>query len=68
MLLQSLKMLYLENQLPNLHGVFTKLKLKLYRNRNAKKQITTIFDFRLILLDRITYVHVVMLFFILAYK
>ena len=27
-ILQSLQMLYLANQLPNLHGVFTKLNLK----------------------------------------
>ena len=38
-------MLFLENQLPNLHGVFTKLKLKLYPNRKCQK--TNNKDFRL---------------------
>ena len=30
-------MLFLENQLPNLHGIFTKLKLKQYPNRRCQK-------------------------------
>ena len=39
LLLQSLKMLFLKlkNQLPNLHGVFTKLKLE-YSNRKCQKK------------------------------
>ena len=53
---QSFNCLYLWNQLPNLCGVFTKLKPKQYPKRKCQKKKKIIFfDFRLILLDRITY-------------
>ena len=52
---QSFNCLYLWNQLPNLCGVFTKLKRKQYPNRKCQKIKNNFFDFRLILLDRITY-------------
>ena len=48
-----LKMLFLKNKLPNLHGVITEFKLKYYPIQNAKK--TNMLDFRLILLDCITF-------------
>ena len=55
---QSTNRLYLWNQLPNLCGVFAKLKPKQYHNRKCqkkKKSKILFFDFRLILLDRIIY-------------
>ena len=55
---QSFNCLYLWNQLPNLSGVFTKLKPKQYPNRKCPKKPKIIFfDFRLILLDRITFLN-----------
>ena len=52
---QSFNCLYLWNQLPNLCGVFTKLKPQQYPNRKCQKnQKSYFFDFRLILLYRIT--------------
>ena len=53
---QSFNCLYLWNKLPNLCGVFTKLKPKQYANRKYQKPKITFFDFRLILLDHITYI------------
>ena len=52
---QSFNCLYLWNQLSNLCGVFTKLKPKQYPNRKCQKTKIIFFDFRLILLDSITY-------------
>ena len=52
---QSFNCLYLWNQLLNLCGIFTKLKPKQYLNRKCWKTKIIFFDFRLILLDRITY-------------
>ena len=51
----SFNCLYLWNYLPNLCGVFTKLKPKQYPNRKCQKPKIIFFDFRLILLDRITF-------------
>ena len=61
---QSFNCLYLWSQLPNLCAVFTKLKPKQYPNRKCKKKQTNkqtkiiFFDFRLILLDHITYTNI----------
>ena len=52
---QSFNCLYLWNHLPNLCGVFTKLKPKQYPNRKCQKTKILFFDFRHILLDRITF-------------
>ena len=49
---QSFNRLY---QLPNLCGVFTKLKPKQYPNRKCQKTEIIFFNFKLILLDCITY-------------
>ena len=59
---QSFNCLCLRDQLPNLCEVFTKLKPKQYPNRKCpplKKKII-FFDFRLILLDCITYEGLIM--------
>ena len=52
---QSVNCLYLWNQLPNLCGVFTKLKPKQYSKRKYQKTQIIFFDFRLILLDWVTF-------------
>ena len=54
---QSFNCLYLWNQLPNLCGIFTKLKPKQYPNRKCQKNKHYFFRLETYLLDRITYIN-----------